>query len=1112
MKRFRAWRLLGSRCQAGRGQRDGLKANLRLECLENRELLNVGPIDPGFGNAGSVRIDLPEALNIEVARSVQQPDGKIVTAGTVTGLYDLDFTVQRFDADGSLDTSFGKAGEVQTPLRNTINRAIGLALQADGKIVVAGTENNDFIVARYDADGSVDTTFGRGAGFVTTDFAGNVEDAYGVAVQSDGKIIAVGSTRPAVVNEQSGDINQNARSDFALARYNADGSLDSSFGNGGELTTNFGDVGYLADNVAYDVALDANGDIVIAGQVEHISGIDYVVAALARYHADGTLDGSFGAGGKVVTDFRVYPPGVASIPRPVTVALQSNGGVLLLTTVAGFSMGIDTSSFVLARYTGSGNLDPAFGSGGTATANFAGAHDTAAQGLALQQDGKIVVAGLESQTGQMDFALARFTSGGNLDAGFGNGGMVTTDFSGNTDQATGVLLQNDGKIVAVGISQSGQPNSIERFFTALARYNADGTQDSSFAKAGEVLAAFIGPGPSYASAVAVQPDGKILVVGQVTASPFFINLTRQNPDGSSSGIGGSGVGSVPSTNAAEDLATAIVLARLNPDGSLDETFGNGGVVRTDLGGSGQAAAQALALQSDGKILVAGSVGRLFAVLRYNADGTLDDSFGNAGLATTDFGGDSTTAAAAYAVTIQADGKIVAAGWTSNADQQSGSLYHGDFALARFNANGSLDVSFGNHGLVTTDFGGSLDQANAVLVQPDGKIVTAGFAGSEGYVSGGPLQKLLFRAFALARYNGDGTLDATFGNGGRSIYAAEPSADNHTFDTANGIVLQPDSKIVVAGDTGAHFTLARFTSAGSIDTSFGNGGLVHADSTSSAQSVALQPDGTIVAAGGTIVASYDPASESGPIVSTFPGGARGLALQPDGQVVLAGSIGSAVTSMLVARYQNLDAPSGQDVNRRYILHLYQSLLGREADALGLANWSNLLYGGESKAQVIAGIEHGVEYAWRQVQQLYHQYLHRGADGAGLASWVPFLQRGNTTQALAELLASSPEYMTANAANLLTALYADLFNRPLDAGGRAAFQPLLNAGMNPGQVTAMLFDSVEHQQDEVQAAYQAILHRQADAGGLHAWQQALQHGLAEEVLRAQLLTSVEYLVSL
>src|SRR5207253_6956017 len=121
-------------------------------------------------------------------------------------------------------------------------------------------------------------------------------------------------------------------------------------------------------------------------------------------------------------------------------------------------------------------------------------------------------------SGQMDFAIARFTSGGNLDAGFGNGGMVTTDFSGNTDQATGVILQNDGKIVAVGISHAAQPNILERYFTALARYNADGTLDDTFGNRGEVLAEFIGPGPSYASAVAVQPDGKVVILGYVTAS------------------------------------------------------------------------------------------------------------------------------------------------------------------------------------------------------------------------------------------------------------------------------------------------------------------------------------------------------------------------------------------------------------------------------------------------------------------------------------------------------------------------------------------------------------------------------------------------------------------
>jgi uncharacterized delta-60 repeat protein len=308
-----------------------------------------------------------------------------------------------------------------------------------------------------------------------------------------------------------------------------------------------------------------------------------------------------------------------------------------------------------------GDLDPSFGEGGKVTTDVGPGSEMAAA-IAIQADGKIVVAGRGGPFS--DFVLARYNTDGNLDPSFGIGGQVTTDFGGNNDAASGVAIQADGKIVAAG---SAAPESSCCQF-ALARYNTDGSLDPSFGTGGQVTTDF--GGLDEASGVAIQADGKIVVAGRGGPSSDF------------------------------------ALARYNADGTLDPSFGTGGQVTTDFGGFGDAA-NGVAIQTDGKIVAAGTG---FALARYNTDGSLDPSFGTGGQVTTRGGDD------AFGIAIQSDGKIVAAGFISFDFNQ-------DFALARYNVDGSLD------GMVTTDFGDrSGDVAEAVAIQADGKIVAAGGAG------------------------------------------------------------------------------------------------------------------------------------------------------------------------------------------------------------------------------------------------------------------------------------------------------------------------------------------------------------------------------------------------
>ncbi len=398
--------------------------------------------------------------------------------------------IQTPAAPGDLDPSFGSGGIVSPPYspENSFS-ASAVAIQADGKIVTAGGAgylNNDFVLARFNTDGSPDSTFGSG-GKVFTAFNCGTYCGYtfvsAVVIQSDGKIVAAGGH-----SLSDSDGNSVLNYDFLLARYNTDGSLDSTFGTGGKVITTFSS----ANSGAGDLAIQPDGKIVAAGS-----------SLLARYNTNGSLDTSFGSGGIVL---------------------------------------------------------PTFGSG------------VSASEVAIQSDGKIVTAGYSDG----GFGLARYNTNGSLDTSFGTGGKVVTTFSTGVSSARAVAIQADGKIVAVGISAFNYSNHI----FALARYNTDGSLDSTFGEGGKVVN--VG-GDVYAAAI--QADGKIVAVGS----------TNYTDSGFITGRG-------------------FIVVRYNTDGSLDSTFGEGGKVVTRI--SDSAEASAVAIQSDGKIVVAGNTSSGIALARY----------------------------------------------------------------------------------------------------------------------------------------------------------------------------------------------------------------------------------------------------------------------------------------------------------------------------------------------------------------------------------------------------------------------------------------------------------------------------------------------------------------
>ncbi len=342
---------------------------------------NPGDLDPTFGTGGKVTTPIGSGSVEDLATAlVIQPNGKLVAAGyTATGL-NYDFALVRYNADGSLDGTFGAGGKVTTPIGSLLDDARALVLQPDGKLVAAGYTmagpigSADFALVRYNADGSLDATFGTG-GKVTTSIGNDHDEAAAMVLQADGKLVAAGKT-----------FDPSVGTDFALLRYNADGSLDATFGTGGIVTTSI-DI----HDEASALVLQPDGKLVAAGVTHDFSNAGDLV--LARYDADGSLDGTFGTGGTV----RTCCGAVAD-----ALVLQTDGKLV----AAGWTSGLD---FTLARYNADGTLDATFGTGGKVTTSIGG--DDLAFALAIQADGKLVAAGAASSgsgTSSRDFALARY--------------------------------------------------------------------------------------------------------------------------------------------------------------------------------------------------------------------------------------------------------------------------------------------------------------------------------------------------------------------------------------------------------------------------------------------------------------------------------------------------------------------------------------------------------------------------------------------------------------------------------------------------------------------------------------------------------------------------------
>lgn len=694
--------------------------------------LSNGQLDTTYANHGysDIVVMIPSCAAL-------QPDQKIIVAGTVNG--SNHFMLVRYNTDGTLDQSFGDHGGVITDIGSPSDFLNAIVLNATGKIIVGGTSSTGglghFVLAQYTASGTLDPSFGTG-GIVTTTFDNNFSSLGSLALQPDGKIVA------------AGDVFENTI-DFAIARYNIDGSLDTSFNSTGKKTSDYG-----GTDGAGSTVIHPNGKIYVGGNSFDPSNHGF---RISRYNSDGTPDPSFN-GGSVLVSFGATDDNLSSI------RLQPDGKLLV---VGRTNINAPNYDVELVRLNIDGSLDSSFGTlgNGLVLADYTSLDE--AVFLAIGPDGKILAGG-DSNIDTAPFLLStcfRFNADGTKDTGFATSGVavdsVTTVFSG----LSGLLIQSDGRILTPDLESNGfEPSEV-----FLRRFNSNGTPDQTFAQNGT-------KDLGQATNAIFQPNGKLLSIYFPDTS--HITITRYNADGSIDlSFGSNGTAAVLTASIVgfqtdgkillggqvltPNNNTDILLARYNPDGSIDPSFGSGGSVQLNLDSLENL--NSISVAPDGKIVL-GSTSFTFPpdfsfffarviIARLNADGTIDTGFGINGKqilfeGTNDFTG------SALALN---DNKILVS-YSVSFDNITNNSF-----IERLNTDGTVDSSFGTSGKISTD-------GTFFTLQQDQKILVLGVKGSE----------LNNTDFDLSRFNSDGSPDPAFGTNGSTISSFTRISNSITF--------------------------------------------------------------------------------------------------------------------------------------------------------------------------------------------------------------------------------------------------------------------------------------------------------------------------------------------
>lgn len=381
-----------------------------------------GSLDTSFHGDGKVLTEFPEPGWEYIAGLAIDNDDRIVVGGSVTRSISSElvghFALARYTEDGELDPSFG-GGTVVTDFRSTAAE-YALALRTDNhnRIILAGRADGYMALARYNPDGTLDTSFDRDGKVLTNFRSTEHESAQAIAIDRAGRIIVGGSAG------SDGDY-------FALARYDVDGSLDASFHHDGKVLTDFRSG---RTEIGRALAIDHGGRIVLGGWARIDPASSVRQFALARYTADGELDTTFDRDGKVLTDFR------STEDEWIDALAIDRAGRIVVGGAAG-------DKFALARYLNDGSLDTSFHHDGKVVTDFRSTRREKIAALVLDHLGRIVVAGAADRK----FALARYTEDGDLDTSFDRDGKVLTDFrSSSNEGASAVAIDHQGRIVAGG--------------------------------------------------------------------------------------------------------------------------------------------------------------------------------------------------------------------------------------------------------------------------------------------------------------------------------------------------------------------------------------------------------------------------------------------------------------------------------------------------------------------------------------------------------------------------------------------------------------------------------------------------------------------------------------
>jgi uncharacterized delta-60 repeat protein len=416
---------------------------------------NCGPLDPFFGNGGA-SIGITSNASISSKNLLIQPDNRIIQVFTIYANNHYEFGILRYKIDGQLDSSFGNNGKTTTAMGGSDGYATAGALQSDGKIVVVGSASTSnsigFGLVRYNSNGTIDNSFGS-SGKVIASFGSYYDYATAIAIQADGKILVAGSSADSYYTGA-----------FALARFKINGTFDSSFGQNGKIVTHLGPFvtyiggqyfGRYAEESAKAVVLQPDGKIILAGTSYTTDGCwDYYggiycnpAFAMVRYHSNGIIDSSFGTYGKVTDS--------VTLLQMSSMTLQNDGKILVLGDG-------NPNSFITKRYNSNGSIDNNYGIGGTSNTKIAGLNTYhGPRSLAIRADGKIIIGGVLSGNNVSQFAILRNTSNGLPDSSFNGNGTLFFKLRQpeSLEEISSVALQGN-KIIAGGFSTNNNSTAI----------------------------------------------------------------------------------------------------------------------------------------------------------------------------------------------------------------------------------------------------------------------------------------------------------------------------------------------------------------------------------------------------------------------------------------------------------------------------------------------------------------------------------------------------------------------------------------------------------------------------------------------------------------------------